>query len=160
MIVAAFGISRTDDWSAPLLTETGLIIDLAIIAPVSLIMCYWNRSTPTQRFVRSFGAICSGLLIVKWVIPDAHESVILTLQPIRWLGISSLVVFELWVGLKIFELVFRSGDPRETSEKLANETGLPTFATRLIVAEARFWQRVGREIRKLFGTGSDEGPTD
>lgn len=142
LVVAAYAVGRSADALAnPLLAERILLID----ALVSLPLLYWlylrSRVTPRAALFRCCALALSGLWFAGWVL-QGEGQILPWLSWLRAIGLPLVFIIELTALVAAVRYTF-SADPKE-DQLIAR--GVPPLAARMMLAEARFWKKIGRYL--------------
>ena len=153
MVLLGYIGAQLDDWNAPRLLEASLLVDLAIIAPLLLTICYWNANTPKQRVLKGIGFAGLGLSLVAWLVPHQHHFILNIFEPLtetlhagRSIFAILFVLFEAWLFWTIAKALFAAESKEEMEASLQDKADLPPYLAKLMVAEVTFWKWVARKI--------------
>jgi hypothetical protein len=125
--------------------EAAIIADLCLTVPILYMLCYRRRHSAAQLGLRALALACLGIWMGSWIIPEADQSVLSRLGPLRFAGLVVLAVVELRLLVALLRLVF---GPETSSAAISRATGAPPFVAKLMLLEARFWKAVWRLIRR------------
>jgi hypothetical protein len=107
LAVSAWLIIRTVDTQDVQQLELALLIDIFITIPLLFVLCYRRRLSRMALTLRVIGLQCTGLLLASWLIPAGQQNMLLVIAPLRWLGITLLVAFEIAIMAKVLKIVFK-----------------------------------------------------
>ena len=145
MVLASFGLAASIDWQRDgHLVEMALLFDACISLPALYFLCYRGTMSARQMALRLIGLACLGIWFATWLVPASAQSVLPQLGWARMAGIVLLAVVELRLIVTALRMAF-SGTA--TAVQVAEASGAPPWIARLMLLEARFWQRVWRLIR-------------
>lgn len=146
LLLTSYGFGRTHDWTtAPRMGEAATLFDWCLFVPLLFVVCY-RHLPPRVLLLRTLALVCSGIWIAAFVVPDAAETILPELRWARWGGIAILIAVELAVVVAAVRLAFGKRASADALERL----GIPAFAARLMLLEARLWTWV---YRRLTGRG-------
>ena len=70
------------------------------------------------------------------LVPSDAQNLLLVIAPMRWIGLSVLMLVEVVAFVAILRVVFGAKpDPR-----VLEEQGIPPIVANLMIAEAKFWR--------------------
>lgn len=126
----------------PLLLERVLLFDFAVFLPLLYLFSLRGRLRPFGILVRCIGLALAGLWFAGWLMPQGEGQIIPWLRWLRRLFLPIAIVIEVVAFLAIMKIAY-SAEPDE-AKLLAS--GLPRWVARALIAEARFWRWVWRNL--------------
>ena len=145
LLLIEFAFSRMPEArAAPTLLEATVLFDLCVFVPGLFLLCYRRRLGRKALAVRVLGLACFGILLASWMVPAGAQTLIPHLRWPRMVGMAVLAIVELKLLVEVLKLVFGGAD---TTEAIAERSGLPPALVKLMALEARFWKAVWRTLR-------------
>lgn len=144
VLAGSYGLARSRTFLADG-GEVAIVADLCLTVPLLYSWCYWNRLPRRQVAIRAAALACLGVWIAGRLIPAADQTILPHLSWARMLGVVVLALIELRVLVAVVRLAF-SGTA--TAEEVSARSGAPPIIARLMLIEARFWQRVWKLLRR------------
>ena len=144
LLAIEFAFARTMLRTADPAAEAAVLFDLCVFVPALYAFCYRRTLAPGPLLMRTAALACLGLYVAAQLVPAEAQRLIAELAWLRYAGLAVLAAIELWLMAAVIRLVFGGA----TTEQVAERSGAPLWAARLMQIEARFWKAVWRFLRR------------
>ena len=118
--------------------EYAVIFDVLVTLPILYFLCYRKKSSLKHNILGIIALQCTGIWLATKIVPIESQFVLPYLSWLRIVGLAMLFALEVWIVLALFKVIFRKDTTAAQVEKL----GVPPLVAKLILMEARFWQRL------------------
>ncbi|WP_239806856.1 hypothetical protein [Croceicoccus hydrothermalis] len=135
-LLASWGFRTTHPWDAqPQLGEAVTLFDWVVFVPLTFAICYRSMSGRALT-LRVLALVCGGIWLAGKLVPSDAQNLLLAISPMRWIGLSVLMLVEVVAFVAILGVVFGAKpDPR-----VLEEQGIPPIVAKLMIAEAKLWR--------------------
>lgn len=86
----------------------------------------------------------------KLVSPAEHQ-LLVSLTPLRYMGLAVLVAIEPKIVLVLYRAVFSGATREAAAVQIPSRADLPPWSSRLLLAEATFRRRMWVFVKRVFG---------
>ncbi|MCY1127571.1 hypothetical protein OU426_11955 [Frigidibacter sp. RF13] len=140
VILGDWVFAQSEDWRASAYGEPAILADLILLLPLLHFLCY--RPAGRALALRGLALACAGVWIAGHLVPRPAQQLLHWLEPLRWVAVAALMAGELALVIVLIRAVIGGADAASEVEARARRDGLPEWAIRALVWEARLWQRL------------------
>lgn len=140
----SFAFSRSLDWRLEgRMGEATILFDWCVFLPFAYALSLRRAVPPRAALLRTLGLAGAGLWVGRLFVPDGAENLLTSLGWLRYPWLAVVLVVEGAVIVALLRAVFAGRADAAAFER----AGVPPFAAKLMLLEARFWRWVWRTMR-------------
>jgi len=103
------------------------------------LVAFFVRDRPVKKLaIRVLAVACGGIWLAGLTVPDHAKQLLTQWGWMRYVGLALLTLVEIQALVILLKILLGRSDNQADLER----AGMPPFAAKLMMAEARFWRRV------------------